>query len=367
MSTSTQHGVAAPGSGQPSPLAMRVLALLGLAAVQVFAGVVLKLAQSNGVYAFSPQSSLVMSEAVKMGMSASYLLRDKGGVGGARRAFKEETTPLLVAHMTGLAGVYAFNNALAFWLFARADPGAIMLTKASSSVVSAVMLYFVRGFVISGSRWLLLLIQVLGLVTAQYDSRTGAGTYSSAVYSVMLLTIINSNVANVWNERVIQNFETASMATKNVYLYGLGAALNMIGFIFARATSPASPAFFQGYGPAAMAVVTSNALIGVSMNFVYKYADALVKTIATSITSITMLILSAAFFHGRADALVFVGGLILVSATYLYFEVGNLESKVPKRDPSWSGKLDSNSDKDKTESKSSSLEIPLLGKNKSDA
>lgn len=311
-----------------SSISTKILALFGLCAVQVFAGVVLKLAQSGGKYEFSPQSSLVMSETVKLLLSSMYLIRESKGAAPARAALRSESSSQLVSHMAALAAIYAWNNALAFWLFARADPGAIMLTKSTSTIVSAIMLYFMRGFTLTLQRWMLLLLQVLGLITAQYDSCKGSGVYAAHIYAVMLLTLVNSNVANVWNEHVIQNFENASLATKNIYLYGFGALLNMIVFVYNRVVDSSTPAFFQGYGPAAMAVVTSNALIGITMNIVYRYADALVKTIATSMTSIILLVLSAFFFAGRTNIMVFVGGVVLVSSTYLYFTVGLLEGQL---------------------------------------
>jgi hypothetical protein len=306
----------------------KVIALLGLAAVQVFAGVVLKLAQSGGHYAFSPQSSLVISETIKLLLSVGYLRRDSGSVSAVRTALRHETSSKLVVNMAGLAAVYAWNNSLAFWLFARADPGSIMLVKATSTIVSAVLLYIVRRFVLSAQRWLILAVQVFGLITAQYDSCKGAAVYSALIYGAMFLTLLNSNVANVWNESVIQNFEAASLATKNIYLYGFGALLNLLVFAFYRATAASTPSFFEGYGLAAMAVVSSNALIGITMNIVYRYADALVKTIATSITSIILLVLSSFFFGGRANIMVYIGGAVLVSGTYLYFAVGLMESRI---------------------------------------
>eukprot|EP00173_Palmaria_palmata_P001044 Plantae.Rhodophyta-Palmaria_palmata.ctg1548.p2 GENE.Plantae.Rhodophyta-Palmaria_palmata.ctg1548~~Plantae.Rhodophyta-Palmaria_palmata.ctg1548.p2 ORF type:complete len:237 (+),score=38.89 Plantae.Rhodophyta-Palmaria_palmata.ctg1548:66-713(+) len=190
------------------------------------------------------------------------------------------------------------------------------------------MLYFVRRFVLSPQRWLVLFVQVLGLITAQYDSCAGKPVYGAEVYAVLLLTLLNSNIANVHNEYVIKNFESASLATKNIYLYGIGAAVNIVVFVYNRMTIAATPALFEGYGTAAMCVVASNALIGITMNIVYKYADALVKTISSSLTAIILLVLSAMFFGGRADLMVFVGGSVLVAGTYLYFALGIMESKL---------------------------------------
>ena len=52
--------------------------------------------------------------------------------------------------------------------------------------------------------------------------------------------------------------------------------------------------FFDGYdSPLAVAVVACNTLIGIAINLVYKYADAVLKCIATDCTAVVLCIISA--------------------------------------------------------------------------
>lgn len=336
---------------------IKIVACLGLVFVQVFASTVMKLAQKNGRYSFSPQSSLVMSESIKTLMSIAYLFVEASssfsssststglsssnpianGSSGTSIADKltvirtmvaEQSSQPLLFHMLGLAALYCINNAIMFWLFARADPGSISLIKSGATVVSAILLYIWRHFKLSISQWLVIIVQMLGLVVAQYDACKGRSVLNPGVYVMLFISLLNSSVANVWNEHVIKSFQVAGLAVKNLYLYAFGAILNMVAFMAYRASYADTPAFFQGYGLAALGVVTSNAFIGIAINAVYKYADALVKNISTTTTTVILLIISAMIFAGRNDIMVFIGTVVVICGTFLYFLLGISEAKM---------------------------------------
>eukprot|EP00172_Hildenbrandia_rubra_P002109 Plantae.Rhodophyta-Hildenbrandia_rubra.ctg27719.p1 GENE.Plantae.Rhodophyta-Hildenbrandia_rubra.ctg27719~~Plantae.Rhodophyta-Hildenbrandia_rubra.ctg27719.p1 ORF type:complete len:357 (+),score=52.05 Plantae.Rhodophyta-Hildenbrandia_rubra.ctg27719:286-1356(+) len=317
---------------------IKVVAWLGLTCVQIFAAVILKVAQTNGDYTFSPQSSLVLSEGIKVILSAAFLVYDKKSANASRQAFQQETSGLLMFHMFCLAAIYMVNNGIAFFLFKKADPGSITLIKSGATIVSAIMLYFWRNFKLSPSRWTVIILQVIGLIVAQYNNCTGKSHLPLFIYMVLVFTLLNSSIANVWNEHVVKNFESASLATKNIHLYFYGAVLNLLLFLFTRITKPDSPRFFEGYNLAGAGVVMSNAFMGIAINVVYKYADALIKNIATTTTTIVVLMISGAFFGGRSDVMVFLGSAVVIIGTFLYFNIGlnevylgNLETQVKQK------------------------------------
>lgn len=310
------------------PLRTKLLAWACLTSVQIFASSVLKLSNSAGRYAYSPQSSLVLSETIKILLSLLYLARSHPSLPSARAALRDEVSPRLVAHMAGLALLYCANNALMFLLFARADPGSITLIKSGATIVSALLMYAWRRFTLSPTRWLVLLVQLCGLVVAQLDACAGKPHLAAPTYAVLVVSLLNSSVANVWNEHVVKQFDGASLATKNVLLYSFGAAFNMVGFLRNRTADAHSPAFFEGYGAAAVLVVVSNAWMGIAINIVYKYADAVVKNLATTTTTAVLLVMSAMWFGGRGGGMVFVGAFVVMAGTYLYFAIGRMEKEM---------------------------------------
>lgn len=315
------------------PLHIKLAAWGALTTAQIFASTILKLAHTDGHYTFSPQSSLVFSESIKLSLTFFYLLHTSQTLTHANRQLIHETQPRLLLHMLALAIIYCYNNALMFWLFARADPGSITLIKSASTILTAVLMYVWRRFTLSALRWMLILLQLCGLVVAQFHPCTGRPHLPMHVYAVLCVSLFNSTVANVWNEHVIKNFQYASLATKNVHLYFFGALLNGALFLYHRVHTPGTPPFLYGYSMAALGVVTSNAFIGIAINLVYKYADALVKNIATSTTTVVLVLLSAFFFGGRSDLMVFVGAAVVLLATFLYFAVGRVEHTLQQHQP----------------------------------
>lgn len=312
MSTKTEY-----------PLRTKVLAWLSLTSVQIISSTILKLATHNGAYTFSPQSSLTISEALKLLLSVMYHVNTSPR--SPRRDFQQQSSPALIGHMLALAGIYCVNNGIMFHLFAHADPGSITLIKSGATVVSALMLRYVRSFRLSGARWAAVVLQMAGLIVAQYDACTGRAHLATRVYALLVVSLLNSSVANVWNEHVVKQFQHASLATKNIYLYMFGAALNL-GIFQQQRRRGGAPEFWEGYGWAGAGVVVSNAFMGLAINAVYKYADAVVKNIATTSTTVVLLVLSGAVFDGRADVTVFLGASVVVLSTYLYFSIGAQEA-----------------------------------------
>lgn len=227
--------------------------------------------------------------------------------------------------MICLASIYCLNNALMFWLFARADPGSISLVKSAATIISAALMFLVRGFKLSAMRWGVLIVQVFGLVVAQFDSCVGRAHLPGAVYLMLFINLMNSSVANVWNEWVVKRFESASLATKNVWLYLFGALLNLGVFTI---YGGGGKSFWEGYTGMGVVVVVSNAFMGIAMNAVYKYADAVVKNIATTTTTVVLLAVSAAAFDGRKDVMVFGGSGVVLVGTLLYFGIGRMEGRL---------------------------------------
>lgn len=212
-----------------------------------------------------------------------------------------------------------------FWLFASADPGSIALIKSGATIVSAGLMFLVRGFTLSAMRWGVLIVQVFGLVVAQFDSCVGRTHLPGAVYVMLFISLMNSSVANVWNEWVVKRFDGASLATKNVWLYLFGALLNLGLFIV---WGGGGKRFWEGYAGMGIAVVVSNAFMGIAVNAVYKYADAVVKNIATTATTVVLLAVSAVAFGGRKDVMLLVGGGVVVLGTLLYFGIGRVEERL---------------------------------------
>jgi hypothetical protein len=61
--------------------------------------------------------------------------------------------------------------------------------------------------------------------------------------------------------------------------------------------SKANVGFFEGYDTvSAKMVIICNAMIGLAISAVFKYADAVIKTFATAVVTVLLVIFSAIYF-----------------------------------------------------------------------
>ena len=88
-----------------------------------------------------------------------------------------------------------------------------------------------------------------------------------------------------------------SMHEQNIVLYLCGVVLNVSAFVIVPpylTHTKAGLGFFEGYDSTpAKLVVLFNAFIGLAISFVFKYADAVVKTFATASTTVLLVIFSS--------------------------------------------------------------------------
>merc|ERR1711907_676827 len=85
--------------------------------------------------------------------------------------------------------------------------------------------------------------------------------------------------------------------------------------------------FLDGYDRwAAKCVILSNAFIGIAISLVYKYADALVKMIATDCTTTILMMFSVTVLGTPSTPLTWFGVLIVFVSIQQYGDAGRLNA-----------------------------------------
>ena len=104
---------------------------------------------------------------------------------------------------------------------------------------------------------------------------------------------------------------------QNLALYGYGIVFNLIAYQLPNPYST-SHSFFDGYDRfSAVATIICNALIGIAISAVYKYADAITKVMATDATSVILVVASVLFFGFSGRMFVWIGTAITLTAIHL--------------------------------------------------
>lgn len=133
----------------------------------------------------------------------------------------------------------------------------------------------------------------------------------------VLFAACTSGFSGVYFEKILKGSQT-SLWLRNVQM-GLPSVAIAFITVFAKDSSAiASQGFLGGYTPIVWTVVTVQAVGGLIVAVVVKYADNVLKVFATSFSIVISCVLSAIFFDFHASFAFVVGASFVVVATGLY-------------------------------------------------
>jgi hypothetical protein len=76
--------------------------------------------------------------------------------------------------------------------------------------------------------------------------------------------------------------------------------------------------FFENYDGRAFIVILANAVLGIATSYVYRYADALIKTFASACSAALLLGVSAMLFGLTLTLHSVAGAVVVLTASYIY-------------------------------------------------
>jgi len=113
---------------------------------------------------------------------------------------------------------------------------------------------------------------------------------------------------------------------QNSILYGTGFIFNYLLYIFTR--TPERSHFFSGYNNIGVIMLLClNSTVGIIISFVYKYGDALLKTLAQPMSSSLLVFISYIFFGLPLDMVKASGAGVVIISTLLYIDLPSQISK----------------------------------------
>lgn len=318
---------------------LALVAFFGLTAIHVSAAILYKYSQSDGKYEYSPATTLVLAEVVKIFLSltlhcmtiwevdsrANVLMRLWTGFRRAAKDAWRQMNARILGQLAGLALSYTIYNQCQFLVFMWADAASVVLLRSSSSFVAALMAYFLLQRVIVRLQWLNIALQVFGLILVQYDACRAQTTLPPVLYIILFIHVSLSCFNSIWNEHLVKSKEAPSLNVQNAFLYMFGAFFNFLAYIILPSTlygasaTEGSRGFFHGYTFIVFLIVVLNSVIGLAITAVYKYADVIVKTFSLACATGTLFLVDYLLFGRQIGLNVLTGILIVYGASYLYF------------------------------------------------
>ncbi|CAJ2502194.1 Uu.00g095880.m01.CDS01 [Anthostomella pinea] len=326
------------------------VAALALIAIQVGIGVLMKVAQNGGKYSFSGPGSIAISEFLKLAIalslysvqlrrrrrsqlgSSAYVSvpssdsvtsdddkspEDERRFAGTLRSLAQEIPFDARCGFWNLALFYALINNTIFIAYEVADPGTISLVRSTVTGLTAALSVVCLKKKISEVQWLAVAFQLCGLAVTQYSTNSGA-VYSLPVYALLFFQVVLSAASGIFNESLVKD-KAASLHAQNAVLYFAGFLVNLTIHFATRLFSPEEPNLVTGYGDIrSILVIASNVLIGLAITAVYKYADVVIKCLATGITTALLVYFSSLLFGLPLTPVAIVGTIIIFLSSWTY-------------------------------------------------
>ena len=221
------------------------------------------------------------------------------------------------------AVLYTLQNNLQFVAASNLDAATFQVTYQCKILTTAVFAVLMLGQKLSMQKWGSLLILTAGVACVQIPSgstpTTSAhgGSYAVGIMAVGIACGL-SGLAGVYFEKVLKTGAATSIWVRNIQLSVGCLGIALMGTFVWDGQAISTTGFFQGYNPVVVATVCMQALGGLIVAMVIKYADNILKGFATSLSVILSTVASVFLFDFVVTIYFLMGACLVFAATYLY-------------------------------------------------
>lgn len=315
----------------PSPTRLKYLSL-GVLVVQT-TSLVLTMRFSRTLQAEGPRylasSAVVSAEVLKILICTLLVFRDHSfSVKALVDVMKEEilNKPMETMMLAIPSGIYTLQNNLLYVALSNLDAATYQVTYQLKILTTALFSVLLLGKKLNTNQWLSLLVLMAGIALVQWPADSPGGTEQVPLsagsqfigVAAVLVACVFSGFAGVYFERILKGTKQ-SVWVRNIQLGLFSLVFGLLGvFVYDRKKVQES-GMFQGYNGITCTVVVLQALGGLVIAAVIKYADNILKGFATSLSIIFSTLISYYWLQDfEPTSLFFLGGLLVIAATFLY-------------------------------------------------
>jgi UDP-sugar transporter A1/2/3 len=272
-----------------------------------------KLSQnSEGKNEYSSASAVLMMELSKIVISLGFL-KHSGDMGKDAILLED----LLKYSVPAL--LYFINNNLTFWVLARVDVTTYQLVAQLKILFTAMLFRFMLKKSIGYYQYLAIWQLACGVAVSQIPradmSHAERASSLEGVAALVFFCFI-SGLAGVYNEKLLKD-NPASIHFQNVLLYSWGIIMNLLGVLHDK-KAISEEGFFHGWNFWTVVLVTNNALVGLAISAILKYADNIARVYAASGALLVTMACSVVFLHDTVSPQLLLGIAVVTSSAIQY-------------------------------------------------
>lgn len=270
-------------------------------------------------------SAVVLTEVLKILVCTLLVFKESNF---SLRLLKEEIVnkPMETMKLAIPAGIYTLQNNLLYVALSNLDAATYQVTYQLKILTTALFSVSMLGKRLGFYQWLSLLLLMAGVTLVQWptesegDSEQKILTAGSQFVGLMavLMACVSSGFAGVYFEKILKETKQ-SVWVRNIQLGLFGFVFGFLGMMVYDGQRVSESGMFQGYNTITCTVVVLQALGGLVIAVVIKYADNILKGFATSLSIILSTVISYFLLEDfNPTSVFFLGAVLVIAATFLY-------------------------------------------------
>lgn len=231
-----------------------------------------------------------------------------------------ETLKLLIP-----SGLYTLQNNLLFIALSNLDAATYQVTYQLKILTTALFSVLMLGKKLDSIKWISLVILMMGVSFVQWPADSSSKESPDKNFNerliglfAVLFACFSSGFAGVYFEKLLKGSSTG-VWMRNIQLGFFGTIIGYISVYTYDYKAVSENGFFQGYNSIVWTVIILQALGGLVIAAVIKYADNILKGFATSLSIILSSIFSYFLLKDFVPNKMFLlGSTFVICATFLY-------------------------------------------------
>lgn len=268
-------------------------------------------------------TAVFIMEVMKLGICCCVIAYQTNGSLFSELKTHVLESPLEMAKLSVPSFMYTIQNNLLYFALSNLDAATYQVCYQLKILTTAVfsMVLLQRKF--SAKKWTALILLTIGVsiveVSNSHDSSKSESEKQSQFFGLIavLCAACTSGFSGVYFEKILKGSQT-SLWLRNVQM-GIPSVVIALITVYAKdAAAVSQQGFLGGYTSLVWTVVTVQAVGGLIVAVVVKYADNVLKVFATSFSIVASCIISAIFFDFHASMSFLIGASLVVISTILY-------------------------------------------------
>jgi len=291
-----------------------------LALTLLLSGQSLLITYSKGTsgYAYNPTTTILLAEILKFFISIAMMYYQGIEIGFR---LKKDTLPYCAPAL-----IYFVQNNLVFLALIYVDATTYQVLVNLKIITTGILFRFVLGKHLSSLQWCALVLLTIGCATSQLSSNCAdspnSGTFAISVEGIIICVLLSilSAAAGIITEWIMKKsiLKSDPLQRQNMHLYFFGTIFNFLGYLISP-DSNKGKSFFDGYDFVTILIIMSYSFSGLTVSFIMKHADNMVKIYAVAVSMALTMVLSVLIFPEFHPTIQLLFGIIIITISILQY------------------------------------------------